>query len=156
LRGFDPQVAITDVAPLSAVFAASIGSERFRATLIGGFAGVAMFLAALGIYGVLAYVVSQRARELGIRLALGARQAELFAMVVRQGMRPVAAGTAAGVVAALALTKLLGSLLFQVRPGDPATYLVSLTALAAIAFAACVLPAIRATRVDPLVALHED
>jgi predicted permease len=156
VRGFDPQVAITDVAPLSAVVAASIGSERFRATLMGAFAGVAMFLAALGIYGVLAYVVSQRARELGIRLALGARRQELFAMVVRQGMRPVAVGTAAGVAAALALTKLLGSVLFHVRPGDPVTYAVSLTALAAIALAACVLPAIRATRVDPLVALHED
>jgi ABC-type antimicrobial peptide transport system permease subunit len=77
-------------------------------------------------------------------------------MVVRQGMRPVAVGTAAGVAAALALTKLLGSVLFHVRPGDPVTYAVSLTALAAIALAACVLPAIRATRVDPLVALHED
>jgi len=156
VRGFDPQVAITDVAPLSAVVAASIGSERFRATLVGGFAGVAIFLAALGIYGVLAYLVSQRTRELGIRVALGAPRQELFAMVVRQGMRPVAAGTAAGVAAALALTKLLGSLLFGVGPGDPASYAVSLTALAAIALAACVLPAIRATRVDPLVALHED
>jgi len=156
VRGFDPQVAITDVAPLSDVVAASIGSERFRAALIGAFAGVAMFLAALGIYGVLAYVVSQRARELGIRLALGARRQELFAMVVRQGMRPVAAGTAAGLAAALALTRLVGSILFGVRPADPASYAVSLTALVAIALAACVLPAIRATRVDPLVALHED
>jgi len=156
VRGFDPQVAITDVAPLSDVVAASIGAERFRATLVGAFAGVAMFLAALGIYGALAYLVSQRARELGIRLALGARRQELFAMVVRQGIRPVAAGTAAGVAAALALTKLLGSMLFNVRPADPATYAVSLTALALIALAACVLPAIRATRVDPLVALRED
>ena len=156
VRGFDPQVAITDVAPLSAVVAASIGSERFRATLIGAFAGVAMFLAALGIYGVLAYVVSQRARELGIRLALGARPQELFAMVVRQGMRPVLIGTAVGVAAALALTRLLASLLFAVRPADPVTYTVSLTALAAIALTACALPATRATRVDPLVALHED
>jgi putative ABC transport system permease protein len=156
VRGFDPQLAITDVAPLSDVVAASIGSERFRATLIGAFAGVAMFLAALGIYGVLAYVVSQRARELGIRLALGARRQELFAMVVRQGLRPVAVGTAAGLAAALALTKLVASVLFGVRPADPASYAVSLTAFAAIAVAACVLPAIRATRVDPLVALHED
>jgi ABC-type antimicrobial peptide transport system permease subunit len=105
---------------------------------------------------VLAYVVSQRARELGIRLALGARRQELFAMVVRQGLRPVAVGTAAGLAAALALTKLVASVLFGVRPADPASYAVSLTALAAIALAACVLPAIRATRVDPLVALHED
>ena len=156
VRGFDPQVAIADVAPLSGVVAASIAGERFRAALIGAFAGVAMFLAALGIYGVLAYLVSQRARELGIRLALGAQPQELFAMVVREGMRPVAVGTAAGVASAFALTTLLASVLFEVRPGDPATYAVSLSALAAIALAACALPAIRATRIDPLVALHED
>jgi putative ABC transport system permease protein len=156
VRGFDPQVAITDVASLSDVVATSIGAERFRATLIGAFAGVAMFLAALGIYGVLAYIVSQRSRELGIRLALGARPAELFAMVVRQGMRPVIAGAGAGVAAATALTRLVTSLLFGVGAGDPATYVVSVAALAAIALAACAIPAARAMRVDPLVALHED
>jgi len=156
VRAFDKDLAITDIATLTDVIDSSVASERFRAILVGGFAAVALFLAALGIYGVLTYVVSQRWRELGIRLALGAPPPELFAMVVRQGMRPVVAGAVAGVAAAIAVTSLVESLLFGIHAGDPATYVLSAGVLAAIALAACAIPAARAMRVDPLVALHED
>jgi putative ABC transport system permease protein len=156
LRAVDRDLTVTDVAALTDVIDDSIGGERFRTLLLATFAGAALFLAALGIYGVLAYVVSQRSRELGIRLALGAAPRELFAMVIKQGMRPVIAGGAAGLAAAVALTLLMQSLLFGVRAVDPETYAVALTALASIALAACAMPALRATRVDPLIALREE
>ena len=156
LRAVDKDLALTDVAPLTDVIEDSIGDERFRTMLLGAFAAVAMFLAAVGIYGVLAYVVSQRSRELGIRLALGAKRQELFTMVVRQGMRPVIAGAGAGLAVAVALTTLMESLLFGVHAVDPTTYAVALSTLTAIALAACAMPALRATRIDPLIALREE
>jgi putative ABC transport system permease protein len=156
VRGVDKDLAITDVATMRAVIDESIGDERLRTMLLAVFAGVALFLAALGIYGVLAYVVSQRSRELGIRLALGAKPQELFTMVVRQGMRPVIAGAIVGIAGAGALTTLMESLLFGVHPGDPVTYAVALFTLAAVAVTACAMPALRATRVDPLVALRDE
>jgi ABC-type antimicrobial peptide transport system permease subunit len=133
-----------------------VGGQRFRTSLLSGFAAVALFLAALGIYGVLAYSVSQRAREIGIRLALGAPQAGLFGMVLRQGMRPVAAGSVVGLVGAFAGTSLIKSLLFGVPPGDPPTYLTTTTVLALVSLCACAVPAFAAIRVDPLVALREE
>jgi putative ABC transport system permease protein len=152
----DKDLALTDVTTLRAVVDESIGGHRFRTTLVSAFAGVALLLAALGIYGVLSYFVSQRAREMGIRIALGARRSALFALVVGQGIRPVAAGAVLGVGGALALTRWMRSLLFGVRPMDPATYAVAIAMLAAIAATACALPALRAMRVDPLVALREE
>jgi putative ABC transport system permease protein len=156
LRAVDKDLTLTDISTLSAVIEDSLGEQRFRTTLLAGFAGVALFLAALGVYGVLAYVVTQRSRELGIRLALGAKPRELFTMVVRQGMRPVFAGAGAGLVAAVAVSRLMESLLFGVHAGDPTTYAIALPALSAAALAACAIPALRATRVDPLTALRED
>jgi putative ABC transport system permease protein len=152
----DRDLALTAVAPMRTVVNESMGDHRFRTVLLGAFAGVALLLAALGIYGVLAYFVSQRARELGIRLALGARPLALFAMVVRQGMRPVAIGAAFGLGAAVALTTVMQSLLFGVDPIDPATYAAAAATLTIIALAACAIPAMRATRVDPLVALRDE
>jgi ABC-type antimicrobial peptide transport system permease subunit len=105
---------------------------------------------------VLAYFVTQRSRELGIRLALGARPEALFRMVVGQGLRPVAAGAAIGVGGAAAITQLMRTLLYGVEPIDPLTYTVALGLLGLIAIAACALPAMRATRVDPLVALRDE
>ena len=131
-----------------------MAEARFRTTLLALFAGIALLLAALGIYGVLAYFVLQRSRELGIRLALGAKPAALFRMVVGQGMRPVAAGAALGLAGAVGITTLMRSLLFGVTPVDPAAYGVATVVLAAIAAAACAIPARRATRVEPLVALR--
>ena len=155
VRAIDRDLLVSDVTTLDNLVHDSIGDERFRTTLLAGFAVVSLLLAGLGIYGVLAYFVSQRARELGIRLALGARPRALFLMVVAQGMRPVAAGGAIGLVAAAALTSLMRSMLFGVELADPATYTATTTVLAAIAAAACAIPALRATRVDPLIALRD-
>ena len=152
----DKDLALTEVATLRDVVDFSMAEAKFRTTLLAAFAGIALLLAALGIYGVLAYFVSQRSRELGIRLALGAKPAALFRMVVGQGMRPVAIGAALGLAGAVAVTTLMQSLLFGVTPVDPAAYLVAAGALGAIAVAACALPALRATRVDPLVALRDE
>ena len=156
VRGVDKDLAITDVAPLADVVRDSMTDERFRTTLLSAFAGVALFLAALGVYGVLEYSVSQRSRELGVRLALGAKPAALFRMVVRQGMRPVVLGGAAGLVVATAASRLIATLLFGIEPGDPSTYAAAATILTAIAVVACTMPAMRATRVDPLVALRDE
>ena len=156
VNAVDKDLALTQVATLEEVVDTSMASARFRTTLLGLFAGIALLLAALGIYGVLAYFVSQRAREIGIRLALGAQPSGVFKMVVRQGMTPVALGVAAGIAVAVPMTSLMRSLLFGVEPIDPPTYAIALTALAAIALGACALPALRATRVDPLVALRDE
>jgi putative ABC transport system permease protein len=156
VQAVDRDLALTAVAPMRAVVVESMGDHRFRTILLGAFAGVALLLAALGIYGVLAYFVSQRARELGIRLALGARPSALFAMVVRQGMPPVAIGALIGLASAVALTTVMQSLLFGVDPVDPATYVAASATLAIVALAACAIPAMRATRVDPLVALRDE
>src|SRR5580765_626146 len=152
----DKDLALTQVATLEEVVDASMAGARFRTTLLSGFAGIALLLAALGIYGVLAYFVSQRAREIGIRVALGARPSGVFRMVVRQGMVPVILGAAAGVAVAIPMTTLLRTLLFGVQPIDPPTYAIALAALAGIAVTACAVPALRATRVDPLVALRDE
>jgi putative ABC transport system permease protein len=152
----DKDLALTNVTTLEDVVRGSMEGQRFRTTLLAGFAATALFLAALGIYGVLTYFVSQRSRELGIRLALGARPSELFTLVVEQGMRPVIGGALAGLLGAAGLTTLMQSLLFGVQPFDVPTYAAAMTTLAVIAIAACALPALRATRVDPLVALRDE
>ena len=134
----------------------AIGEHRFRTVLLSSFAGVALFLAAIGIYGVLAYFVSQRSRELGIRLALGAHPVALFRLVVGQGLRPVVVGAVVGIAGALAVTSVAQSLLFGVEPIDPISYSVAIGLLGTIAVAACAMPALRAMRVDPLVALRDE
>jgi predicted permease len=156
VRQVDKDLALTQVATLQQVVDASIENHRFRTLLLSAFAAIALFLAALGIYGVLAYFVTQRSRELGIRIALGARPEALFRMVVAQGLRPVAAGAAIGFAGAAAITQLIRTLLYDVEPIDPVTYAVAITLLGVIAIAACALPAMRATRVDPLVALRDE
>jgi predicted permease len=152
----DKDLALTQTATLEDVVDVAMADARFRTTLLAMFAGVALLLAGLGIYGVLAYFVSQRSRELGIRLALGARPAELFRMVIGQGLRPVAIGAAIGLAGAVGITTLMQSLLFGVTPVDPAAYGAAIATLAAIALAACAIPARRATRVDPLTALRDE
>ena len=156
VRAVDKDLALTQIATLEDVVDAAMADAVFRTTLLSAFAGIALLLAALGIYGVLAYFVSQRSRELGIRLALGARPETLFRMVVGQGMRPVAIGAALGLAGAVAVTTLMQSLLFGVTPVDPVAYVVATAVLGAIAVAACAVPALRATRVDPLVALRDE
>lgn len=130
------------------------GESRFYLTLLGAFASVALMLAGLGIYGVMSHSVSQRKREIGIRMALGARVQDVLRLVVSQGMILAFAGVAAGLAGALALTRLMSGLLYGTRPTDPATFVAVVLLLSAVAAAASYVPARRAARVDPVVALR--
>ena len=136
------------------VISEAAAPRRFQMMLVLVFAGSALLLASLGIYGVVSYTVAQRTNEIGIRVALGARTADVYRMVLRQGFAPVAFGLIAGVAGALALGRFLSSLLFEVSPADPLTIATVTVALAAVAAFACTVPALRATRVDPLSALR--
>jgi putative ABC transport system permease protein len=156
IAGVDKDLALTDVTTLQEVVEGSMEGHRFRTTLLAVFAAIALMLAALGIYGVLAYFVSQRSRELGIRLALGARPAELCRLIVGQGMKPVVVGGVVGLGGAMVVSGLMRSLLFGVEAIDAVTYASAIAGLGLVSAAACVIPAIKAMRVDPLVALRED
>jgi putative ABC transport system permease protein len=134
----------------------TLARPRVNAGLLSAFAGVALLLAAVGIYGVIAFGVVQRTRELGIRMALGAGTNNLLRMVVSQGMRPVLAGVALGLGGALAGTRVLRGLLFGVGPTDPITFLIVTTFLVAVALLASYLPARRAARSDPMIALRNE
>jgi len=136
------------------VYAASLGSRRFNVLLIGFFGIVALLLATAGIFGVMAYSVSRRTREIGVRVALGARSQDVLAMIIGQGMRTIAIGLLIGVAGALALTRALSSLLFGVTATDPLTFAAVIVLLLASALLACYIPARRATKVDPMVALR--
>jgi putative ABC transport system permease protein len=129
---------------------------RLNAVLLGVFAAVAMLIAAIGIYGVLAYSVNQRTREIGLRMALGAPRAQVLRLIVREGMTVGAIGIAVGVVGALVLSRVLASLVFDVPVRDPLTYLAVASMLTLVALAACAIPARKASRVDPMVALRCD
>ena len=132
----------------------TIAQPRFATMLLGGFALVALLLAMIGVYGVISYSVERRTNEIGIRMALGAERSSVFRLVLGEGMRLAIVGAIAGIFAALALTRLLASLLFGVSPHDPITYAVVALVLAVVAALACWLPAYRATRVDPIIALR--
>ena len=136
------------------VVARSIAGQRFSLILLGVFAGLALLLASIGIYGVLSYLVGQRTREIGVRMALGAQRLHVLRMVLHDGARMTLAGAAIGVVAAFGLTRLMASMLFGVKPTDPITFAVVAVGLCGIALFACYLPARRAMRVDPMVALR--
>jgi len=145
---------VNHVLTMEEVMADSLARRRLTLTLLGVFAGGAMLLAALGIYGVTAYMVTQRQQEIGLRMALGATRGAVLRLVIRQGMSLLAAGLAAGLVLSLALMWVLSSLLFAVRPYDPASLAAAVAVLALVALLACSIPAWRATRVDPLEALR--
>jgi putative ABC transport system permease protein len=150
----DPDLPLTGIEPMEKVVSISVGQPRLITGLVGAFAGFALLLAALGIYGVMAYSVSQRWHEMGIRMALGAAPRDIFRQVVGQGMRLVLAGIALGFLASLALTRLMATLLFGTSANDPLTFATVALILVGVALAACYIPARRATRVDPLVALR--
>ena len=156
VRAIDRDLAPTDITTLRELVSGSVGQERFRTALLSGFAGAALLLAAIGIYGVLAYLVTQRTREIGIRMALGAQQTQLVGMVLRQGMAPVAWGVMAGIAGAFACARVIRTLLFGVDATNPAAYAVSAGILLMVAMGACYFPARRAARVDPMVALREE
>jgi len=136
------------------VVAAALATPRLTGFLLGAFAGIALALAAVGIYGVLAYLVSQRTQEFGIRLALGADQSQVLGMVLKQGLWLAAVGIVAGLIGAFALTRLMQGLLYEVRPTDPITFVSVAAALLLVALGASFLPARRATRVSPMTALR--
>ena len=141
---------------MSEVVSAAAGQPRFTTLVMSFFAGVAFFLAALGLYGILAYAVEQRTREIGVRVALGASHREIFRLIVGNGMGLALVGVIVGVPAALALTRLMGGVLSGVTSTDPVTYVAVVAMLATSALLASYLPARRATRVDPIVALRTD
>jgi predicted lysophospholipase L1 biosynthesis ABC-type transport system permease subunit len=145
---------IYKVRSMEQIISGSLAERRFTMLLLIVFATAALLLAAVGIYGVMSYAVTRRTHELGIRVALGASRREIVALVLRQGMRLAAIGMAAGLVAALALTRFMAGLLYGVRPADPATLTAVTLLLAGIALLACYIPARRATAVDPVVSLR--
>jgi ABC-type antimicrobial peptide transport system permease subunit len=134
----------------------SLGDRRFSLSLLGAFAGLALALALVGIYGVMSYSVAQRTREIGIRMALGAAHGRVLRLVVGQGLRLAGLGLAIGIGCALALSGVLRTLLFGVTATDPVTYAAVAAALGAVALGACWLPARRAARVDPAIALRAE
>jgi putative ABC transport system permease protein len=132
----------------------SLGQSRYRVILLGIFASVALVLAAVGIYGVIAYAVSQRTHEIGIRIALGAQRRDIFGLVIRQGMVVSLIGVALGLGASFALTRLISTLLYGVSSTDPVTFATVVLLLLGVALAACSIPARRAMKVDPIESLR--
>ena len=156
VRALDPALPISDIQTLDDIVGASAAPQRFNAMLLGGFAGVALLLSAVGIGGVLAISVSRRTQEIGIRLALGAHPREVVGMVVRQGMLLVVAGLAIGLPCAFAAARLLKSLLFETAPHDLLSFASAAVILCLVALASCAVPALRASRVSPMKALRID
>ncbi|HZN12574.1 MAG TPA: FtsX-like permease family protein, partial [Blastocatellia bacterium] len=150
----DPTVPVTQLREMDAVFAESIRRPRLLAELVGVFAGLALLLAVIGAYGVLSYMVAQRRREIGIRLALGATRSSVLFGIMKQGLLLTICGIVIGLAGALALNRLMASQLFGVQPSDAPTMATAIAAITLVAAAACLLPAWRASRVDPLVALR--
>ena len=156
LAGIDPSLPLFNVRSMNDVIADNAAGEQFITLLIGIFATVALLLAAIGIYGVLSYAVTQRTQEIGIRMSLGATRPHIFRLVIGQGSRMILLGFALGVVGAFAAQRLLTSSLHVIKPNDPAIYVAAPLCLALIALLACYMPARRATRVDPLLALRHE
>jgi predicted permease len=156
VQALDPELPIAQVRTLDDVVAAAVGERRWVLALVGLFATLAIGLAAVGAYGVIAYSVEQRRREIGIRAALGAEARDIILVVLGQGMRLAGAGLLLGVAIALGLGRILSSLLYGVSPGDPATFAIVLPVSAAVAALACLVPAWRASRIDPASAIRSE
>jgi putative ABC transport system permease protein len=150
----DREMPLRDIFTMEDLVANSLSQQRFNMLLLGAFAALALLLAAVGIYSVLSYNVKRSVREIGIRLALGARVGDVLRGVVFEGMKPALLGVAVGAAGALVLGRVLSNLIFQVKPTDPLTFLVVTVLLALIALLASIIPAYRATKVDPMVALR--
>jgi putative ABC transport system permease protein len=156
VAGLDPSLPVVKLRSVEDVFAESIGRPRLLAQLLAIFAGLAILLAAIGSYGVLAYMVTERRREIGIRMALGADRASVLRMILSQGLQLTVLGILAGLTAAFALNRVLASLLFGVKPTDPLTIAAVIGLISFVALVACYLPARGATRVDPMLVLREE
>ncbi len=156
VRALDKDVPVTKVQTMERVLGASVAQPRFSMLVVGLFAGLALVLSAVGIYGVMAYSVSRRAHEIGVRMALGARAGQVLKLVLKDGMSLALAGIGVGLLGAFALTRLMASLLFGVSAKDPGTFASVAVFLGIVAFIACYIPARRATKVDPLIALRNE
>ena len=155
IQSVDPGLPVFNVTSMDEVLDASLASRRFSANLVAGFAGGGALLASIGIYGLLAYMVGQRSREIGIRMALGAQREDILRMFLRKGVALAGVGIVAGVVFSASTASMMASLLYGVRPHDPAVFLIVPLLLLAVAALASYLPARRATKVDPMIALRE-
>ncbi len=156
VRALDPNLPVANVRPMTEVVATALATSRLTGFLLGTFAAIALILAAVGIYGVLSYLVARRTHEIGIRLAIGADRSQVVGLVLRQGLSLAAGGILVGVPAAFALTRVMQSVLYQVRPSDPLTFIAVPAVLVIVALAAAGVPAFRATRVSPLIALRSE
>ena len=154
LDTLDKDQPIENVRTMTQLVARSVTQRRLSVQILSGFAGLAMLLAVIGLYGVLACNVAQRRREIGVRMALGAQKSDVLSLVIGRGIRLTLAGLGLGLLAALALTRVMGSLLYEVRPSDPITYVAVSGLLLGVGLVACWLPARRATRVDPIESLR--
>jgi len=156
IRSVDPEQPVTGPSPAGELVAAAVARQRFGMLLLLAFGGLALLLAAVGVYGVMAYTVSQRTRELGIRLALGARPGAVRALVLGEGMLLAGLGIGLGLLAALALGRLLVGMLYGVQPTDPSVLAAVCLMLGTASIVACLVPAVRATRVNPVDALRSE
>src|SRR4029453_4830644 len=150
----DKDQPVSDISSMEEIVSDSVARQRFSMLLLGVFAGLAMVLAAVGIYGVMSYSVAQRTREIGIRMALGAQRSDVMKMTIGQGLRLVLTGVAIGLAAAFVLTRVMSTLLFGVSPTDPVTFISISIVLVSVAVLSSYVPALRATRVDPMFALR--
>ena len=151
----DPNEAVAAARPLRELVAASVARQQFTVALFAVFSSAALLLTAIGVYALMSFAVAQRKVELGIRLAVGAQPADVLRLVMGEGLRLVGAGALLGVAGALGSTRLVEALLFETKPQDPATLLVVTGLLVTVTMMACSIPAVRATRLDPLSALRE-
>ena len=156
LTEIDPNQPVAEIRAMRDFVSADLAQPRFTMLLLGSFAAAALILAAIGLYGVIAFGVTQRTREIGVRVALGAQQRDILRLVMQRGMLLIGTGLAIGIAAALALGRVVAGLLYGVTPTDPATLLAVALFLAAVAMLATYLPARRAARVDPMVALRAE
>jgi ABC-type antimicrobial peptide transport system permease subunit len=154
VRSIDANQPVYEMLTMEERFAGAIAPRRLNLMLLGTFAGLALLLAAVGIYGVMSYVVSQRTHEIGVRMALGAQRADILQLIINQGMMLVGVGVGAGIIAALALTTSLRSLLYGIGARDPIAFLAAPVVLLGVALLACWFPARRATKADPMLALR--
>lgn len=155
VQNIDPGLPVYNVTSMDELLDRSLASRRFSAQLVGGFAGLALLLASIGIYGLLAYMVGQRSREIGLRMALGAGRGEILRMILLKGIVLAGAGVAVGVILSASAASMMASLLYGVRPLDPTIFLVVPLLFFAVAVLASYIPAWRATKVDPIIALRE-
>jgi putative ABC transport system permease protein len=156
IGALDPELPVSNVLTMQQAIGDSLGNARFSATLVLGFAVLSLVLASVGLYGVLSYLMTQRTTELGVRMALGAQRDQVLRLMLFDGLRPAIIGLALGALASAGITQLIGSMLYDTRPLDPAVYIAVIFTLLMVATLACMIPAWRASRLDPMQALRAE